>query len=118
MKTEEEIIKALKICASLVMRCADCPYNYEEKCATNKQLDAINLIEKQRAEINRLKKYDEERDIRLHARLIANAKAEAIKEFAAKLKANKKRYEGTLAGWTFTMTELDNLVEEMVGDKR
>ncbi len=112
MKTEEEIIKALKICASLVMRCADCPYNYEEKCATNKQLDAINLIEKQRAEINRLKKYDEERDIRLHARLIANAKNEAIKEFWNRLKA-----QNTMDERIISVKSGDDLVKEMVGEK-
>lgn len=42
---------------------------------------AINYITRQKATINRLKKYDEERDIRLHARLTESAKVEAIEEF-------------------------------------
>ncbi len=47
----------------------------------------IDPINRKNAEIRRLKKYDEERDIRLHAKLTATARAEAIKEFAERLKA-------------------------------
>ena len=42
--------------------------------------------EKAQANIERLKKYDEERDIRLHARLIANTKSETAKEVLKDLK--------------------------------
>lgn len=42
--------------------------------------------EKAQANIERLKKYDEERDIRLHARLIANTKSETAKEILEDLK--------------------------------
>ena len=37
-------------------------------------------VERLQSQVNRLKKYDEERDIRLHARLIANAKSEVARE--------------------------------------
>ena len=86
MKTEEEIMKGLAACG--IDRCDDCPFYDEDewKCNHNLPLLALDLLKKQQAEINRLKKYDEERDIRLHARLIATAKAEAIKEFAERLK--------------------------------
>lgn len=42
-------------------------------------------IERLQSKVNRLKRYDEERDIRLHARLIATAKSEAYKEFTERL---------------------------------
>lgn len=37
-------------------------------------------VERLQSQVNRLKKYDEERDIRLHTRLIANAKSEVSKK--------------------------------------
>ena len=37
-------------------------------------------VERLQCQVNRLKKYDEERDIALHKRLIANAKAEVARE--------------------------------------
>ena len=154
--TDDEIIKANKLCSQLKIECTDCPYyslNNEscdcvDKLATDtiklinrqkanvdkyrelnlilrKHIDrleyilmgvmhsvdkwlegdelnhdetnravimrekTLQIVEKQQAEIdrlrakvNRFKKYDEERDIRLHARLTETAKAEAIKEFA------------------------------------
>lgn len=46
-------------------------------------------IERLKSKVNRLKQYDEERDIRLHARLIATAKSEAYKEFAERLMQRK-----------------------------
>ena len=70
--------------------------------------------------LNRLKKYDEERDIRLHARLIANAKAEAVKEFAERLKEMKyESIEWSHGKHPYVVEEsdIDNLVEEMAGDK-
>lgn len=41
-----------------------------------------DFIRHQQVKIERLRKYDEERDIRFHARLTETARAEAIKEFA------------------------------------
>lgn len=60
-------------------------------------------IERLESKVNRLKRYDEERDIRLHARLIANAKSEAYKEFAERLKEK----DGV------PMNTVDNLLKEM-----
>ena len=51
-----------------------------------------------------------------YEKLLAKIQSEAVKEFAERLKESKRQYEGTLAGRTFTMTELDNLVKEMVGE--
>ena len=59
-----------------------------------------------------------DKDLQELDRPLIEIRAKAIKEFAERLKDSKKQYEGTLAGWTFTMTELDNLVKEMVGDDK
>lgn len=80
---------------------------------------AFDLINRKQAEIERLTKCRKEEVEKLMSAIdevITEAKSEAIKGFAEKLKQSKKQYEGTLAGCTFTMTELDNIVAEMVGD--
>lgn len=60
-------------------------------------LDLINRLEAEnkrlKAQVHRLKQYDEERDIALHARLIATARAEAAKEFAEGLKEKACSYD-------------------------
>ena len=55
--------------------------------------DALALIKELTEEnswlqfrVNRLKKYDEERDIRLHARLIDETKADTVREMQDRLK--------------------------------
>ena len=135
--TDNEIVKALECCADLSSDCDNCAYrtnDYTNDCIVIMSKDALDLIKRQKAEINkltyqvnRLKKYDEERDIRLHARLTANARAEAIKEFAERLHChcesiinepwNEKVYPNS---WACAYQEfedvVDNLVKEMVGD--
>ena len=89
--TDNEIIKALECCLPQngKRNCDDCPYAECEKgCADKMIKDSLDLINRQKAGIERLKRYDEERDIALHARLIANAKTEAIREFAEKIKVH------------------------------
>lgn len=118
--TDNEIIKALECCGKPVLEecCLECPYHLggQENC--HKLLgDIIDLINRKQAEIEELR--IENQSLRAAANSYKmhynEAKAEAIKEFAERLKESKKQYEGTLAGMTFTMTELDNLVKEMVG---
>ena len=109
--SQEVFIKALGCCEQ--RRCDECPVHcISPFCISFVQKGALNLIKKQQAEINRLKKYDEERDIRLHARLIANAKNEAIKEFWNRLKA-----QNTMDERIISVKSGDDLVKEMVGEK-
>lgn len=128
--TDAEIIKALECCNNGWCD-GRCPYYGREDIADCReqsgadQLDLINRLNienrKLRFHVARLKKYDEERDIRLHARLTETAKAEAIKEFAERV----KRYidVGHLRPPTEicfseldVVSMIDNLVKEMVGD--
>lgn len=95
---DNDIVKALECCkiATPPFMCEECPlctipsYSCAAKC---KEL-ACDLINRQKSEIERLKRYDEERDIRLHARLTETARVEAIKEFAERLKQTRVDFDG------------------------
>ena len=110
--TEDEIIDALECrCCVFRPRCSSCPHQ-DFCCIARITTDGLNLIRQKQAEINRLKKYDEERDIRLHARLIANAKNESIRAFWDRLKA-----QNTMDERIISVKSGDELIEEMAGDK-
>lgn len=97
---DNDIIKALECCC-IDRDCSGCCYEGEKtaKCVDDIMHDALDLINRQKAEIdrlkskvNRLKQYDEARDIRLHARLTDTARAEAIKEFTERIGKLLGRY--------------------------
>lgn len=120
--TDKEIIKALE-CCSIKHACSECPYTRNKGCGCINGIlkDTFDLINRQQAEIERLSNFvTEERCIEIAREMIPTivkqAKSESYKEFADRLKESKKQYKGTLAGMTFTMTELDNLVKEMAGE--
>jgi hypothetical protein len=113
--TDNEIIKALECCCKDAFRyCHECPL--EEKaysqCLGLVRSNALDLINRQKAEIERLKK---PKCVNiLHARSMGKAYtlyraiySEAIKEFAERLK--KEMYT---VGF-----DIDNLVKELVGDQ-
>ena len=85
----KDIIEALEYCSEHGMFDA-CPYQHKQyDCSDYLKTDALKLIKNQQAEnrklkfqVKRLKNYDEERDIRLHARLVETAKTEAYNKFA------------------------------------
>ena len=124
--TDKDIIKALELCFAekgTKQTCGECPYHqFGELCKVNRDRDALDLINRLQAEIerlkyqvNRLKNYDERRDIALHSRLIANARAEAIKEFAERLKGKICDSFGFVRHGKGDI-DIDNLVKEMVGE--
>ena len=59
--TDAEIIKALECCiAKSGKGCSNCPYHhYYEECRTKRNNDCIDLINRQKAEIERLQKHNE-----------------------------------------------------------
>lgn len=86
---ENEKLKKAKYIYATVDYCADdlakALEEIKELKEENKSLaktvnEASDLIRKQRARINQLKAYDEERDIALHARLVREAKQEVARE--------------------------------------
>lgn len=119
--TDNEIIKGLKCLSGDEIFCKDCAFSHLEghgfackKNVANAVLDLINRqkeeIERLKSKVNRLEKYDEERDIRLHARLTETARTEAIKEFAERL--TERIFN---CSWADVYEHIDNLVREMTG---
>ena len=127
MKTEEESIKALGICVDkatkLIYRdtCKDCPYHPDLLCMFSVKSDALNLIKEKQAEIARLKceigkllpkdcSYAVQMEVSNN--LETKIKAEAIKEFWDRLKA-----QNTMDERIISVKSGDDLVKEMAGDK-
>ena len=102
--TDEQIIKALE-------------------CRCNLIKDALDLINRQQAEIERLKGWENLLKAEKHSLI----KTEAIKEFAERLKSLVNQHHYMLANihnsrdfGMFTVgfeQAIDNIVKEMVGDK-
>ena len=58
--TQDEIKKALEICADISIPCNDCPYDAVGKCNDTLSADALKLIIEQEKEIERLQDKCEE----------------------------------------------------------
>lgn len=108
---DNEIIKALDCCQK--EDCCGCSYFHKEECTNFLTKDALNLINRQKAEIERLENL--ERNVYETVDELRNKiKAEAVKEFAERLK-EKERPAFPLA-MVIDVYEIDNLVKEMVGE--
>ena len=135
-----KVLKGLECCLNYEDSCKPCPYMGEEDCSSKSLNDAINLIISQKEENERLEKEIERLDIELKAMrgaansykaeveiyksgMMANAKvvkqltkelkitkAEAIKEFADRLKREAYIERGFM---TFSYVAIENLVKEM-----
>ena len=113
--TDNEIIKALKFCSE--DSCNNCPA-YDEKigieeCATKLSQNALDLINRQQAEIERYL-----HSIKLLENDVATAKSEAIKEFVERLKdsADKTRIRNLGTEKIIFYTDelkLDKLIKKM-----
>ena len=123
--TDNEIIKALECCVK-GLECKNCPANPHKGnygyCTSLLLKDALDLINRQQAEIERL---TAERDA-MHQDVIAaeeyawqckTAKAESIKEFAERLKEKYLDDEKIVnMAWVNAIEHIDNLLKELVGD--
>lgn len=94
--TDEEIIKRLEQCVNRGNR------NYDTDIV-------LDLIIRQKAEIERLKETIEYKDICIEA--CEYTKSEAVKEFARRLKCGVPQETGVIR-----CSDIDNLVKEMVGE--
>lgn len=138
--TDTEIIKALECCViNNFEACTDCPVrSCSPKCVTRLQVDCLNLINRQKAEIETWKESFNNLDkiARPNLAFVETAKKQAVREFAEKLKesfnsleyASSKTKRKTLnvdvvksqMDWVLhevTAKEIDDLVKEMVGDE-
>lgn len=92
----------------------------EDPCGFSSDvLDLINRLQAEnntlKYQVNRLKKYDERRDIALHSRLIAEARAEAIKEFADKL---REKMRNEVLHIHLYPKDIDDMVKELIGEEK
>ena len=111
--TDNDIIKALECCYSLnLQKCKmKCPLRDKPLCSEWLSKYALDLINRQKAEIERLQGWQDLLNAEKHSLI----KAEAIKDFAKRLKY--KFPDGLGAFNSFDVMEIvDDLVKEMVGD--
>ena len=117
--TDEQIIKAYERCFTLGFdesTCYECPfYTATAKCTEDLRDSALNLIKRQRAEIERLEhiRKGDAQLINSLNKCYKLAKSEAINEFAERLK--NKIWYSDLCNLERTITPeiITNLVKEM-----
>lgn len=123
--TDEKIIKALECHFNEELdkepfRCVDCPlYNdTSPSCTEALRSYALDLIDRQKAEIERLKGSTIVNNIMESQRIKRETKAEAYKEFAEKLE-NEINRRTTLSRQQDknVIHIMHNLLEEMVGEE-
>jgi hypothetical protein len=124
--TDREIIQGLKCCDDFEW-CVQCSLQGVIDCRTVLTGNALDLITRQQAEIERLnedKSFLKDEFERFRIRVLPIAKAEAIKEFAERLKAKKhiclppNGYPIDENDWVIYEDDIDNLVKEMVGEDK
>lgn len=113
----KEVIRALECCAN--GECDECPYQDDSPCKEYLNNAALDLINRQRAEIERLTiEYAGFRgaanSLKMHYN---NARAEAIKEFAEVVKDNRNRLFNTIYSNYHFGGLIDELVKEMTEGK-
>lgn len=126
--TDEEIIETLERC-SKGDGCFGCAkaYMHSAKCISILEAECLDLINRQKAEIERLKEcpkcvYEYDGEITEYCvqgpcsnfKTVEQIKAEAYKEFAERL---KNKIIDTPFGINCTIDMVDNLLKEMVGEK-
>ena len=120
--TDEQIIKALGCCAN-TLECRNCPLIDEDNCTYRNINYVLDLINRQRAEIERLTLHKNliASENELHkigaSELVLQHRVEAIQEFAARLVSKVNcipQHHFTLAQ---VLYDIDTLVKEMTGGK-
>lgn len=123
--TDNEIIKALECCANATVKesttvCLDCCFCPHEDCTSMMADAAYQLINRQKAELETWKEAFNNLDkiARPNLAYVENAKSEAIREFAEKLKANMVQIRcGGNKHNVITEHGVDYYVKEMVGEE-
>ena len=126
---DNEIIKALECC--IAPNCGECPiFNNKEirkvpgRCIVTLEKDALDLINRQKEEIERLEKSFSFDFDNFESEYDSKIKGEAVKEFAERLKEHKIDvdvsfgYGKEVYTEAVAVIEIDNLVKEMVGDTK
>ena len=131
--TDNEIIKALDCCAnceSCDFETTNCPLVEEMECRSLLAQKALDLITRQRTEIERLKeeksklenKIDEMYPLVMQLpNAMQQAKSEAYKEFANKLEEEYGIFTPLGVNWieevkAVRVSDIDKILKEMVGE--
>lgn len=127
--TDNEIIKALGCVAGYGTDCESCPNNHisHPDCMGRAALNALDLINCQRAEIERLQRQLNNAEELVNEKTVSitdlhgeneKFKVEAIKEFAERLKkeADSSKIISIDGNWAVSQAMIDNFVKETVGD--
>ena len=113
--TDNEIVKVVECCSKLPQRCKECPLMIPGGCGSiNKYAFILDLINRQKAEIERLKAHEQMAEGYADA-LVEMTKAEAYKEFAERLKSNADVLFGEVG---VRARDVDNLLKEMAGEDK
>ena len=122
--TDNEIIKALECCEAGVQCDAECPAaDYVDFICNLQRRDIISLINRQKAEIESLQqKYElseaeREANVKGFTENLETVRAEAIKEFAERLKSTMFNEDFLLCEPCDMANIIDNLVKEMTEDE-
>ena len=116
--TDNEIIKALECLCGVALKCRECQYSNRYQfplCQQRVAKDTLDLINRQRAEIERLK--IENQSLRMAANSYKIHYNEAVKEFAEKLK-DDWWHNAYYSEDVNVLDWIDNLVKEMAGDTK
>lgn len=123
--TDEEVIKALECCLLSNSCASHCPYDDGKddciECTSMLANDALDLIKRQKAEIERLKKSNDvlrEDNSILATEYAKKVRAEAIKEFAERLKHIIGFDDLVPTDCVMLFPYIDNLAEEMTEGKQ
>ena len=125
---DNDIIKANHLCSKLPQQCKDCPFCKFDDCVSELAEKTIDLINRQKAEIERLEETKNRLSYNLQAVLDERADhSEAVKEVAEKVKQiicdhcypNFNKDGKPINVWNATngYKAIDNLVKEMVGEQ-
>lgn len=115
--TYEQIIKALECCTDEDAACTECPLHIDYDCRQRLSLCALETINHLNEENERITleyagfKAGVNHFADIGKMLYNEARAEAIREFAERLKKKYKNH--IVCTWTVLNEEIDNLVKEM-----
>lgn len=114
--TDEQIVKALECCKSPIPMCDDCPVGERDMCFDFLKGYALDLIKRQKAEIERKGRIIESYALQYGTAadkevFLRKVRAEAIREFAERLKLYLFIERGGI--YTVSGKDIDNLVKEM-----
>ena len=125
--TDKDIISSLEVIAT-TCNCNECKIRSGKwgtcNCSETTANAALDLINRQKAEIERLRGSTIVNNIMESQRIKREAKAEAYKEFAEKLKLHSyimsdESQTGIINRYSVvTVNQIDNILKELVGNER